>query len=326
MDSATHVVMGFGLAGLSALDPALVHHSITSDAVIFGTVIGSVIPDIDTVLKFKDNATYIRHHRGLTHSLPATCIWPIIITLGLMVFFPGVNVLHLWLWTFLAVFLHVFVDIFNAYGTQAARPITNKWIALDMISIFDPFIFLVHIAGFVVWIFLGHSGVTFLAIYFLLVLYYLLRAYQHHRAITIVKAALPEAQNVFLSPTMRPTQYHVAVKSREHFYVGELKGVDVNVLDTFDRTPIPDHPAIRAAKSDKNISAFLSFSPIYRWEIVDTPKHCDIRFIDLRYLTKGHYPFVAIARLDQQMHVVSSYTGWVYNKEKLEKKLATTDG
>ena len=43
-------------------------------------VAGSLIPDGDTVLKLKDNATYISHHRGITHSIPFTILWPILIT------------------------------------------------------------------------------------------------------------------------------------------------------------------------------------------------------------------------------------------------------
>jgi len=30
--------------------------------------------------EFKDNATYISHHRGITHSIPFTILWPILIT------------------------------------------------------------------------------------------------------------------------------------------------------------------------------------------------------------------------------------------------------
>ena len=48
---------------------------------------------------------------------------------------------------FLAVFLHVFVDIFNAYGTQALKTLFSKWVALGMINTFDPFIFGIHVVG-----------------------------------------------------------------------------------------------------------------------------------------------------------------------------------
>ncbi len=99
-------------------------------------IVGSLIPMDKLVLKLKDNATYISHHRGITHSIPFTILWPILITFLIFTFFSGTNPFHVWMWAQLAVFLHVFVDIFNSYGTQALRPITNKWIQLSVINTF----------------------------------------------------------------------------------------------------------------------------------------------------------------------------------------------
>ena len=121
MDTGTHIVMGLALGGLATLDPVVAENSATATSVLIAVIIGSQAPDIDTVLKLKNNAVYIRNHRGITHSIPAVLLWPLIITGSVYAFFPGANLLHLWLWTFLAVFLHVFVDIFNAYGTQALK-------------------------------------------------------------------------------------------------------------------------------------------------------------------------------------------------------------
>ncbi len=141
MDSGTHFVMGIALGGLALADPVVANHSMTFTAVMAGTIIGSQAPDVDTVLKLRNNAIYIRHHRGITHSLPAVALWPILITAVLSFIIQDANVFHLWLWTFLAVALHVFVDIFNAYGTQAIRPFSRKWVALGVINTFDPIIF-----------------------------------------------------------------------------------------------------------------------------------------------------------------------------------------
>ena len=321
MDSSTHIVMGVGLSGLAALDPVIIQNPVTTDALIFGTIIGSVIPDIDTVLKIKNNATYIRNHRGITHSIPATLIWPIFITLVLKIVFPQMNGFHVWLWTFLAVFLHVFVDIFNSYGTQALRPITKKWIALGIINIFDPFIFGIHILGFCIWFFYGHSGIVFLIIYFILIGYYLLKIHQHHRAVNIVKEKIPNVQAVYLSPTMKSQQYHVAVRTDYQLIAGEIKGREVTIFDSFNRKSLPKTPLLKAATQDKNLHAFLSFSPIYRWEVQENNAYTEVRLIDLRYYSKGHYPFVAIAWVNPQLKIKSSFTGWVYSEEKLKKKL-----
>jgi inner membrane protein len=323
MDSGTHIVMGIGLSALSTIDPVTTDPT-SAEAVFLGVLIGSVIPDIDTVLKLKDNATYIRHHRGITHALPFTILWPVILTGVIHLFYDQANLFHLWLWTFLAVILHVSVDIFNAYGTQALWPITPKWIALGMISIFDPVIFGIHLCGFVLWYVFGHPGLLFSFIYVIIIGYYLLRTWHKRRALAKVRHQLPNAKAIYLSPTIHWNQYHVAAKTPEEFVVGEADRLHFVILDRFKRVPLPNDQAVNAALKDKNIRAFLSFSPIYRFEIKDYNGFTDIRFIDLRYLSKGHYPFVAVARVNPDSVVVSSYTGWIYNNEKLEKKLAVT--
>lgn len=128
MDTGTHVVMGISLGGLALLDPVVSADPQMAHAVMIATIAGSQAPDIDTVLKLKNNAVYIRNHRGFTHSIPAVLFWSLLIPAVIFPFVPGANLLHLWLWTLLAVVLHVFVDIFNAYGTQAIRPFSkNGW-------------------------------------------------------------------------------------------------------------------------------------------------------------------------------------------------------
>src|SRR5690625_4171995 len=149
MDTGTHVVMGIALGGLATIDPIVANDPTLFNAVLIGTVVGSQAPDFDTVLKFRNNATYLKHHRGATHSIPAIFIWAILIAGIIFQFTPQVNFFHLFSWTFLAVVLHVFVDLFNAYGTQALRPFTNRWIAFGFINTFDPYIFALHIVGVV---------------------------------------------------------------------------------------------------------------------------------------------------------------------------------
>ncbi|MFX3619274.1 MAG: metal-dependent hydrolase [Sporolactobacillus sp.] len=321
MDTATHIVMGIGLAGFATLDPVIASDPMTFHAVAFGAVIGSVIPDIDTVLKFKNNATYIRHHRGVTHSLPFTALWPFILTLVISSFYPQINAAHLFYWTLLAVGLHVFVDIFNAYGTQAVRPLSSRWLALGIINIFDPFIFSVHVMGFIIWLSFGHPGVTFATIYAVLGIYYLLRTWQHHRTLSEVRKQLPGLVKVYLSPTMRWSHYHIAAESPNRFYVGKMDGRKLHLIDSFKRSPIEqDNALLKMAMKDKNVRAFLSFSPIYHWSISQRKGMYVIQFTDLRYFSKGIYTFTATVWTGGES-VMSSYTGWVFSEQKLRKKL-----
>lgn len=322
MDTATHVVMGFGLAGLATLDPAVAADPLTFHAVMVGAIAGSVIPDIDTVLKLKNNAAYIRNHRGMTHSLPATALWPFIITAFLLTLFPGTDADSLLFWTLLGVSLHVFVDIFNAYGTQAVRPFTGKWIALGIINIFDPFIFSIHLMGFVIWQTVGHPGVTFSTVYAILAVYYVLRTVQHRWTVRLIKRRLPGLTEVYLSPTLRWAHYHVAAENADHFYVGKIDGRRLRLINTFDRLPIdPENEIVQSAMCDKNVRAFLSFSPIYKWEIHEQNGRFVMQFVDLRYFARGMYPFTATVWLNKNLVVESSFTGWVYSEKTLRKKL-----
>jgi inner membrane protein len=84
---------------------------------------------------------------------------------------------------------------------------------------------------------------------------------------------------------------------------------------------LPENAIIEAAKFDVNVSAFLSFSPVYRWEMEEYDDHYEVRFIDLRYRSKDYYPFVAIVQLDHDLNIISSYTGWIFSEEKLRTKL-----
>ncbi|MBT2688830.1 metal-dependent hydrolase [Bacillus sp. ISL-47] len=326
MDTGTHVVMGLAIGGISTLDPIVAQSSATATSVMIGAIVGSQIPDIDTVLKLRNNAVYIRNHRGITHSIPAVLLWPLVILAVIYPFFPEANLLHLWIWTFLAVFLHVFVDIFNAYGTQALRPFSSKWVALGVINTFDPFIFGIHVVGLFIWAFGVHPGYTFLVIYGIIVVYYLLRFAAQRSVMEAVKAIIPDATEIIIAPTMRFNHWRVAVMSKHQFFVGRAVKNHVRILDQFNRIPVPETPVLEAAKKDKNLSAFLSFSPVYRWEVDEYDDYYEVRFIDLRYRSNGHYPFVAVVQLDRELTIQSSYTGWIFSEEKLRKKLDIIPG
>lgn len=325
MDTGTHIVMGIGLAGIATLDPVVASDPTLFSTVLIGTVVGSHAPDFDTILKFKSNAVYIRNHRGLTHSIPAVIFWGIFISSFVYFFFPSSSFLHLWLWTFLAVILHVLVDIFNAYGTQALRPFTDKWIALGYINTFDPYIFLLHIAGIVAWILGANPGTTFLTIYAVIILYYVKRYNDRREIVNKIKEYFPTTQYVATSPTIKQNYWRVAIKTHDRFYVGTVENGHIQLFDEFERIPLPNSPFIDLAKKDKNIAAFLSFSPIYRWEITEQERFTELRLYDLRYRSKGHYPFVAVVQIDKNLNILNSYTGWIFSEGNLQKKLLFGD-
>ncbi|PRO65475.1 metal-dependent hydrolase [Alkalicoccus urumqiensis] len=321
MDSATHVVMGIAVGGLAALDPVVSGDPAMTQAVMVGAIVGSQAPDFDTVLKLRNNAVYIRNHRGATHSIPFWFIWPTVLTLLLMMLMPVPDPWHLWMWTFFAVFLHVYVDIFNAYGTKAFAPIYNKWLALGVINIFDPFIFIAHITAIIFWRFGTPPGWTFLVLYIIVIFYYLWRIHAQRQIHRQMLSAHPEATHILTSPTFRWSRWHIVVRTARKMYVAEANRRGIRYFETYPFEPIPDDRVINAARNDDNLKAFLSFSPAYRWEVSIEKHGYSVKFVDLRYRSKGYYPFVAIVRLDEDLNVLSSYTGWIYNTNTLRRKL-----
>lgn len=322
MDTATHIAMGVSLTALATQDPTMAG---TFAATATTLIAGSLIPDGDTVLKLKDNATYISHHRGITHSIPFTILWPILITFLIFIFFTNVNPLHVWLWTQLAVFLHVFVDIFNSYGTQALRPISNKWIQLSVINTFDPIIFIILCIGIVLWLFGLHPYAVFLPIIVILIAYYIIR----FKMRSIIKQqALKTIQQehnpvkIFVAPTMKFMEWRVAIQTDEHDYVGKAFGRNVVFSDKVKRQNLSTESLLWKVKNNKDILTFLNFSSIYRWQTTQLDDgSTEIRLIDLRYLKNNHYSFVAIAHLTKDDIIDHSYIGWVFTEDKLQRKL-----
>lgn len=324
MDTATHFVMGLGLAGLAHLDPAVATVPGLSEAVLLGTMIGSQAPDLDGFTRFLGSATYIRNHRGVSHSIPAIFIWTLLIFGFIQWLWPQTHWLHLLSWTFLAVFLHVFVDLFNSYGTKGLYPFSSRWIAFDKIFIFDPFIFLIHLLGIGLWLAGLEPGRTFLTIYLVIAFYYVWRWRVHSRTREAVKQTLRLTGTYSLLPTHSWNQWTLIIKTPTHWHVGEVHGTEPMILDTF---PIkPESEIIRIAKTDYKVKAFLHFTSYAHPLVKEQDFGYEVKWIDLRYRArfngKSHYMFVAVVYLDKELTIRDSFVGWIHRgEEQLAKKL-----
>lgn len=320
MDTGTHFVMGLGLFGLAQLDPAVAGNLATKHAVLLGTVIGSQTPDIDTLYRLKGNPAYIRNHRGWTHSLPMWLVWPILLAIVLHFAFPGSNLLHLWLWCFIAVFIHVFIDLFNSYGTQALRPFTKKWIAWDVINIFDPFLFVVHMIGFVIWwISPSYAGQTFAAIYLLICIYLGWRTRVHHRWLSWLKKQVNAPGTYTVIPTARWGQWNCVYENVAEVRMGEIRSGKLLWTGQFTTRDL-NHPATLHSKKAEAIDAFLSFTRHGYPQVIEHSFGYEVRWLDVRYHHKKHFPFIAVAILDTNYEVLHSFVGWM-SEGQLEKKI-----
>ncbi|WP_400164732.1 metal-dependent hydrolase [Brevibacillus sp. TJ4] len=324
MDTATHFAMGFGLAGLAHLDPVVASSPGLLEAVMLGTVIGSQAPDLDGVVRLRGSAAYIRNHRGVSHSVPALFLWTGAIFALIQLFLPQSDWLHLLGWIFLAVCLHVFVDLFNSYGTKGMYPFRDKWIAFNVIFIFDPLIFAMHLVGFMLWAIGLDPGKVFLAIYLLIACYYVWRWQVQKQTTELVRQHIGRPGRYTIIPTLSWNQWTFVVRTEHHWYVGEVNAGEVMVLDTFSVKP--ENEIIAAARESFSVKSFLAFTHHVHVETKERPFGYEVKWIDLRYRSrfqgKSHYMFVAVVYLDYDLNIRDSFVGWIHRgEEQLSKKL-----
>lgn len=330
MDTATHFVMGLGLAGLSFVDPVVASQPSLAGAVMIATVLASQAPDADTALRLKNNAVYIRNHRGITHSLPFLLLWPALITIVIGPLFGLTDLQalsHIALWSFIGVAVHVFSDLFNTYGTQAARPFTEKWIAWNIIHIFDPFIFGSHAAAIILWI----SGIVppaplFTILYICVAAYYVWRTVVHARITHHIKNKdmhHDPGDRYIVIPSISPTRWNVVkAKTDGSYNVGVLNG---GRLEWFKHAVCSAHPAVEHSKSHPDVQAFLYFTSYAVAEVEELPSGYIVRWGDVRYLHRKQFPFVAVLAMDSEYHVLNTYVGWL-SSEKLDERFAIDPG
>ncbi|MFK7697246.1 metal-dependent hydrolase [Paenibacillus sp. HJGM_3] len=322
MDTGTHLVVGLGLAGLAHVDPVVASDSVTATAVLIGTVVGSQIPDSDGLLRLKGNAAYIRNHRGKSHSLPAIAIWTTLVTLVMTLLFQGASLSHVALWVFIAVGFHVFSDLFNAYGTQAFRPFTERWISWNIIHIFDPIMFAAHVVAIFLWsVHLGPPEVIFPTLYVLLAGYYVWRTVAHwmvHRRVRLQDPQYDPAHRYLIIPTIHLYVWNVVkVKGDGHYELGEYKN---NMLRWIDKVDFEHHPAVEASRTHPDVSAFLYFTSYACAELREHAWGYEVRWVDVRYRHRKQYPFVAVLLMDKHYRPMDSYVGWL-NEGRVGKKL-----
>ncbi|MFS8213666.1 metal-dependent hydrolase [Paenibacillus polymyxa] len=323
MDTATHFVMGIGLAGLAYTDPVVAGDPKLAAVVLLATVVGSQAPDFDTLLRLKNNAAYIRNHRGLSHSIPFWLIWILSITGLICLIFRDVPPGHVALWVTIAVCLHVFTDLFNTYGTQAFRPFTNKWISWNIIHIFDPFIFGTHVAAIMLWVTgLIPPAPLFITLYVIIGLYYIWRTWSHfitRKAVRDMDNERQEGDIYYIIPTVSWNRWHVVKAHQNGSYdIGGLNGKHL----FWTKHAIPStHPAVEASKSYRDVQAFRYFSSFAVAEVEELEWGYIVRWGDVRYRHRRQYPFVAVVAMDKQFGLISSYIGWL-SDEKMQKRLS----
>ena len=134
MDSITQAALG------AAIGEATLGRYIGRKGMLLGAAVAT-IPDLDVALYlFYDKFEMLNIHRGFSHSILLSIIGSILISLLFkrMKWTKKVHLFKLWLFSWLALFTHIILDAFTAYGTQLFLPFSDCRFGLDSINVVDP--------------------------------------------------------------------------------------------------------------------------------------------------------------------------------------------
>ncbi len=136
MDPISHVLSGLVFSKGITKDKILI--------IVF--LIFSVFPDIDLLLKIHSTEMFLSYHRTITHGIFALLLLPIIPALILN---RKLGFLKVYFFAFLALGLHIFLDITNQYGVKVLAPLDWTSYALSLTFIVDPYVFLPLLLAFI---------------------------------------------------------------------------------------------------------------------------------------------------------------------------------
>ena len=299
MDPATHALIGVAISKLGGQQLSL------QNPAFVGAVIGSVAPDIDIVLQKWGDYVYLNNHRGMSHSLIGLGIFSSIITLTLMLFYPQMDFLNVFFWTFLGCFFHSGMDLLNSYGVKLLWPFYNKKIAFGLIIVFDPVIFIL------LTLYIAFDIMSANMIFGGLICYIVLRIGMmysiHYR---VKKYFNVNWRNVNVLPSMLGVfKWHFIIRTSGGITVGE-KSIFKRQIQVIEELLTIESRLLNRIMYTPIAKFFAEFTPFYH--VVWNEAEKVFKFIDVRYYMKNTFLHHATAKvsddfkvLDQKFHPYS---------------------
>ncbi|QJD82544.1 metal-dependent hydrolase [Cohnella herbarum] len=312
MDTGSHLLFGATLAGLGFMSPEVASDPHLAAAVLTVTLVGSHAPDLDSVVRFKSQDSYLKHHRGTSHSIPAWFIWAGLIgSLASWAWGVGDQLLLLTLFAFAAVALHVFFDWTNAYGVQCLLPFRKEWLHLDILCLTDPFLVVVHVSAVAFGIFGGQRYALWAcAIAWGTTLFYIAWRFLHHGVVLRrVRRRYRRWRAVHVLPGLWWFRWQYVVQTDDGFEMGFIEGR--RWLPTKRLPLISPHVCIEATRHVSSVRTLHGFA---KREYVSWTREPDggylVIWTDLRFWRAKDWPYRAEVKLDDQLNVVNERIGW----------------
>lgn len=159
----------------------------------------AMLPDIDIVLKLVSDTFYLRHHRGVTHSVLMLPMWLWLIysllprqqkQYRIMPWLIGATLL-----------MHIFLDLVTSFGTMSYAPFSDARESFDLIFIIDPiFTALLLIPLLLMPAFRAHGRTLGIIALALMTFYTGITYHYHEKGLTLARQHHPNAENVYALP------------------------------------------------------------------------------------------------------------------------------
>jgi Predicted membrane-bound metal-dependent hydrolases len=307
MDPLTHGLVGVAISAFSGTAVSI------DNPLTIGAMLGAMSPDLDFVIRlFKDDAAYLEHHRGLSHSIPFLVGFSTIITIMLsQMGFVGFNFWTTLLWTFIGALSHTGLDILNSYGAKLFR----KKRKANILTLYDPVISIVGI-----WLIINGTNTMYELMTGVLIIgiYLLMRNKSRHNALVTLERYFSEQYkqiDVFVMPSLKAFyKWDFVAHTETHNIVGQfnpwwLMAKTEKRIKIQHMMEIVDTTYYDLFKSTAVGEIFTRFSPNLHINVTrdELNNRYILRATDLRYFVKKSFMHHATLVLDQDMQFISSY-------------------
>ncbi|MDB4728225.1 metal-dependent hydrolase [Saprospiraceae bacterium] len=153
MDSLTQGVLG------AAIGEAILGEKMGNKGALVGAIVAT-IPDLDVILYlFYDQFEMLSIHRGFSHSIVFSTLGAFLIAfiLSKIKWFYNIKFRIQLLFSWLALFTHILLDTFTAYGTQLLLPFSDVRLGFDSINVVDPIYTVPLIIGLLLSLWINRS-------------------------------------------------------------------------------------------------------------------------------------------------------------------------
>jgi inner membrane protein len=323
MDNLTHTLYGITMskAGLDRISPRAT----------VALVLGANLPDIDLITLWGGSVTYLKYHRGITHSVLGVLIEAAllagIILLGEQWLTKARRTQYsrLYLLSLAGLLSHLLLDYTNSYGIRPFLPMSAGWFAGDLVFIIDPWMLLLLSIGLIAPFL---SNLTYreigaipagyrmsaLCSLGLVLIFWCAKSISHHSVIRELKSrpdstallqvhAFPQ----FLNPLAwygiveTPQAYHLSTNGWSPLQ-NEFERRRVR---TFQKSE--DRTVLDAALKGDSSQIFMNFARCPLVQVSSTPGGYQLQARDLRFdfASRMHKGFMLTVELDRNLRIIS---------------------